>query len=145
MRKCPKCNHQFSSARIRGPIVWGEQHVSFDQDTIQAVSPIVSHAVMKPGHEFKKIERVSMTCPSCDISLPVSQFIPVFVCPITGESENLMSVLIGGATVEVSQSVTAAMLYEINRWYGTAASTISSDTLVPLVDAMRGVGIGTLE
>jgi hypothetical protein len=120
MKKCPTCNHTFTSATVHGPIVWGKQQVSFDaSNVITAVSPIISTTVMKQGKEFSRLERVMMTCPNpeCNAMYPVDKFITVVSCPITGLTDCLVEYTIGKTTIKIHNTVPPEFVEDMDRWY----------------------------
>lgn len=132
MKKCPVCNHMFTSAQVSGAIVWGQQHVAFDQnDVITAVSPIISNAVMKPGKEFSKIDRVVMTCPNpeCKIMLTVDKFIHVYECPITGYTDGLIECEVGGVMTKIHHTVSSDFLLSVTGWLAPFAIVESPEAI----------------
>lgn len=143
-RKCPICGKVFTGANVSGPIVYGEQHVVFDGDTITAVSPIVAHAVLKAGQEFSRKDRIYMSCPECNAHLSVDKFLIVYLCPVTGFDTGLVDMVVYGKPIKLHESIGPEYVQLLSAWVENLAMPLPSAEVDNIAGLLRGIGAGSV-
>lgn len=102
MRKCPQCDTAHKTLPLEGWLVYGRATLATneeDDESLVAIIPTLTHNTAG----YQKYARA--TCGNCEYKGPLSSFLAVHTCILTGEVAATQMTLLGNSVWVASDAV----------------------------------------